>query len=149
VLDRVSNGCKPELVKAIGAHYHVGNMREIGPRPDIVIECTGAGKLVFEAMEYTSPAGILCLTGLGSGGRKLTIDPTNLNRTLVLENDVMFGSVNSNRRHYVLASSALAKADAAWLARMITRRVPLTQWRDALEKRPDDVKTVLEFKEVG
>ena len=44
---------------------------------------------------------------------------------MVLENDVVFGSVNANRRHYEEAAEALAKADPAWLGRLITRRVPL------------------------
>jgi hypothetical protein len=63
----------------------------------------------------------------------------------VLENDVVFGSVNANRRHYELAVQALVRADAGWLDSLITRRVPLAQWRDAFERRPSDVKVLLEI----
>ena len=55
---------------------------------------------------------------------------------MVLENDVVFGSVNANRRHYRAAAEALAKADKDWLARLITRRVPLARWQEAFEQRP-------------
>jgi hypothetical protein len=62
-----------------------------------------------------------------------------------LANDVVFGSVNANRRHYRDGADALAKADPDWLARLITRRVPLERWKEALENRPDDVKVVVDF----
>ena len=68
-----------------------------------------------------------------------------LNRSLVLQNDVVFGSVNANRAHYEMAATALAKADPRWLMKMITRRVPLDRWREAYERRPDDVKVVIDF----
>ncbi len=61
------------------------------------------------------------------------------------ENDVVFGSVNANRRHYEAAARALAEADPDWLAGLITRRVPLAAYADALEKRDGDIKTVLTF----
>jgi threonine dehydrogenase-like Zn-dependent dehydrogenase len=51
--------------------------------------------------------------------------------------------VNANRRHYEAAAVALAAADRAWLERLITRRVPLDSWREALERREDDIKVVV------
>jgi hypothetical protein len=63
----------------------------------------------------------------------------------VLENDVVFGTVNANRRHYEAGATALARADRAWLERLITRRVPLERWSDALERERHDVKVVLDF----
>lgn len=68
-----------------------------------------------------------------------------LNREMVLENNVVFGSVNANRRHYEAAAASLALADREWLARMITRRVPLTDWRTAFIREEGDIKTVLSF----
>ena len=38
-----------------------------------------------------------------------------------------------------------SKADKAWLARLITRRVPVEQWTLALEQEPDDIKVVVDF----
>jgi threonine dehydrogenase-like Zn-dependent dehydrogenase len=62
---------------------------------------------------------------------------------MVLENDVVFGSVNANRRHYEAAADALMRADRAWLRALITRRVPLDRWQEALERSDDDVKVVV------
>ena len=64
---------------------------------------------------------------------------------MVLENDVVFGTVNANRRHYEAAADALAKADPKWLGRLVSRRVPLERWSEALVRCPDDVKVVIDF----
>ena len=145
VLDRVTTGPKPGLVADLGASYHTGTLSEAVPRADVVVECTGVGELVLDAIDKAGPDGIVCLTGVSSAGRRLTIDAGALNRELVLENEVVFGSVNANRRHYQAAATALANADQSWLERLITRRLPLGRWSDALQRRPDDVKVVLDL----
>ena len=94
-------------------------------------------------MAATARNGIVCLTGVSSGGRAIDFDVGGLNRSMVLENDVVFGSVNANRRHYEAAAKALADADRDWLRALITRRVPLERWQEALERGPDDVKVVV------
>jgi threonine dehydrogenase-like Zn-dependent dehydrogenase len=148
VLDRVTEGCKPQLVADLGGSYHTGTVEEaVGDaRPDIIIEATGVSRLVFDAMQTTAPTGIVCLTGVSSAGRHLTVDAGALNRDIVLENDVVFGTVNANLRHYHLAAEALARADHAWLDRLITRRIPLDQAHQAFEPGPDDVKVVLDLQ---
>jgi hypothetical protein len=57
----------------------------------------------------------------------------------------VFGTVNANRRHYEMAADALAKADKGWLARLITRRVPLRRFNEALEHRKGDIKVIVDF----
>jgi threonine dehydrogenase-like Zn-dependent dehydrogenase len=147
VLDRVTGGPKPELVRDLGGTYHSGSVADaVGTcKPDVILEATGVGQLVFDAMQETAAAGITCLTGVSPAGRSLTVDAGSLNRELVLENDVVFGSVNANLRHYEMAAAALAKADRSWLERLITRRVPLERFQEALERRDDDVKVVIEL----
>ena len=88
---------------------------------------------------------IICLTGVSPAGAEAAIDPGQLNRNMVLQNSVLFGSVNAIRHHYELAAEALAQADPGWLADLITRQVPLGQWVDAYTRRPDDIKTILSF----
>lgn len=145
VLDRVEAGPKPDLVRRLGAAYHSGRLPDLDPPPDVVMECTGAPALVLEVIGRTGRGGIVCLTGLSSGGRTIDIDLAMVNRTLVLENDVVFGSVNANRRHYEAAAKALAAADPDWLGGLITRRVPLDRWAEALSPHPDDVKVVIDL----
>jgi len=147
VLDRATDGPKPKLVEDLGATYHSTDIPTVAKHanPDVIVEATGVGQLVFEAIEHNAPAGIVCLTGVSPAGRDLTVDAGAINRTLVLENDVVFGSVNANLRHYRLAAEALGHAELPWLERLITRRVPLERFEEALAGRPDDVKVVIEL----
>ena len=144
VLDQVTTGVKPDLVRDLGATYHTGKVADAVSSPDIIIECTGVPVLVFDAMSNVGPGGVVVLTGVSSGGHTIDVDEGMLNRSMVLENVAVVGSVNANRRHYEAAAEALAKADRSWLERLVTRRVPLEQWRDALTRKPDDVKVVIE-----
>jgi len=144
VLDQVTTGPKPDLVRDLGATYHTGDVAAACEHPDVIIEATGVGSLVFDAIADIGPNGVVCLTGVSSGGRTLQVDAGTLNRSLVLANEAVVGSVNANRRHYEAAVAALAKSDRAWLERLVTRRVPLDRWQEALERRPDDVKVVIE-----
>jgi hypothetical protein len=106
------------------------------------------GQLLFDLVSVTPPGSITCLTGISSGGRPISTDFSSLNKTMVLENDVIFGSVNANRRHYELAANVLAKADPRWLGRVVNRRVPLDEWKDALERREGDIKPIIQLSEM-
>ena len=145
VIDQVAEGVKPQLVRSLGAEYHQGAIADACKDPDVVLECTGVGSLVFDAIEHVGPGGVVCLTGVSPIGRNLQVDAGLANRDIVLGNEGIVGSVNANRRHYEQAASALGKADRAWLAGLITRRVPLDQFAQALARQPDDVKVVLQI----
>jgi len=145
VVDQVTDGPKPRLAADLGATYHVGGIEEVCADADIVIECTGVASLVIAVVGSTAPNGIVCLTGVSSGGRPLQFDAGLINREIVLANHVVFGSVNANRRHYQAGADALAAADQPWLERLITRRVPVAHWEDALARNQGDVKPIIEF----
>ncbi|MDA8309136.1 MAG: glucose 1-dehydrogenase [Actinomycetota bacterium] len=147
VIDQMDAGRKPDLVRALGAHYHTGAIRDAVAGPDVVIECTGVSSLVLDAMEHIGPGGVVCLTGVSSGGRTISVDEGALNRSMVLSNESVVGSVNANRRHYEAGAAALASADREWLGQLVSRTVPLERWKDALDRRPDDVKVVIEVGE--
>jgi len=144
VLDRNDEGPKPRLVADLGATHHV---KHPGMEFDIVIECTGAPKVIAQAVAGTAPGGIVCLTGLGGKAHVASFDIATLNQSMVLENRVVFGSVNANRRHYEDAAWALGHADRAWLTRLVTRKVHLPDWHEAYQKHEHDVKTVLCFED--
>jgi glucose 1-dehydrogenase len=143
VFDRAQSGAKPDLARELGATYHTGRLDRL--EFDLVIECTGATSVILDVMRRTTPDGLVCLAGVSSGGHTVRFDIGGLNRSMVLENTVLFGTVNANRRHYEAAASALKHADRDWLRRLITRRVALDRWREALEARDGDIKVVLDF----
>ena len=147
VLDQVTAGPKPDLVSDLGATYHHGDMAAAvrAASPDIVVEATGNSSLVFEAFRATSTYGIVCLTGVSPRGRSLTVDAGSINREMVLENDVVIGSVNANLEHYRAAADSLSQADLDWLGRLVSRRVPLSSFEDAFMAQDDDVKVVIDL----
>ena len=145
LLDRNTTGPKPELAHRLGAKYHTSDIGALDMRPDILIECTGAVPVITGALQRVAPSGIVCLAGVTPAGRLAEIDVGALNRSMVLNNQVVFGSVNGNRLHYEAAALALAKADKEWLRRLITRRVPLDRWQEALEHRRGDIKVIIDI----
>jgi threonine dehydrogenase-like Zn-dependent dehydrogenase len=145
VLDQVTDGPKPPLVARLGATYHHGGLDGLDLTPDVVVECTGIGELVAGVAAKMAPAGVICLAGLASGGRRVPVDLNVLNSEVVLENAVIFGTVNAAKRNYIQAVDALARADPAWLGDLITRRVPLSRWPDALARQPGDVKVTVDL----
>ena len=146
VLDRVESGPKPDLVRALGATYHSGAVGDIGFEPDVIMECTGVGSVVADAGRAIAAGGILCLTGVGSGGQSLG-HVADFAAGLVLKNNVIVGTVNANKRHWYKAGVALARADRSWLTRLISRRERPGGFENALKREPDDIKVVVQFSE--
>ena len=146
VLDRVTSGQKPELVRALGATYHSGAIADVGFEPDIVIECTGVGQVIADAIQHVGAGGVVCLTGIGSGGRTTGL-VADVASEIVLQNNVVVGSVNANKRHWYKAAQDLARADRGWLSRLVSRRERPEDFARALQRGPDDVKVVLQFAE--
>jgi threonine dehydrogenase-like Zn-dependent dehydrogenase len=135
VYSRGAGGRGREVAEAAGASFLSADrhrldqslQRRIGPI-DIVIEATGHSPLAFDAMDVVGPNGVVCLTGVTTGSRRHSIDASQLNREIVLENKVAFGTVNANRRHFESGAAHLGSLEGRWpglLERMITRRVPL------------------------
>jgi glucose 1-dehydrogenase len=148
VLDRMATGSKPELVKALGATYHSTTVSEVGFDPDIIIECTGVGMVVAQSILKVGAGGIVCLTGVGSGGAAAGTAIADVAAGAVLRNNVIVGSVNANKRHWYKAGEALARADRKWLARLISRREKPENFKLALNRKPDDIKVIIQFAEV-
>ena len=147
VLDRVTSGLKPDLVKALGATYHSTSVANVGFEPDIIIECTGVGSVIGESIQAVGSGGVVCLTGVGHGGITSQAPVADIAAAAVLKNNVVVGSVNANKRHWYRAGEELAKADRKWLERLITRREKPENFRQALDRKPDDIKVVVQFAE--
>jgi glucose 1-dehydrogenase len=148
VLDRNQSGPKPELVRALGATYHSCSVADVGFAPDVILECTGVGQVIAESISVVGASGVVCLTGVGHGGWVPKIPSANIASSAVLKNNVMIGSVNANKRHWYKGATALARADRAWLARLITGRQRPEDFAKALGRGPGDIKVVIQFAEV-
>jgi len=145
VLDHNDEGPKRALIEGLGATFHVGKVSELDEEVDILVEATGAAAVIVDALTAPRASGIVCLTGVSPQGQRVPVDIGGVNREIVLENNVVFGSVNANQRHYAAAAEALVAGDQDWLDALITRRVPLDRHDEGLERRSGDVKVVLEL----
>ena len=144
VVDLAQAGPKRDLVEDLGARYHSGAAADIDVDVDVVIECTGLGAVGRSAARRLASGGIMCLTGIMNLDPALDVDAT-LDRNMVLRNQVLVGTVNTGLRHWEQAAEALATADPGWLGGLITRRVPLTSWTEALDRQPEDIKVVVDL----
>jgi threonine dehydrogenase-like Zn-dependent dehydrogenase len=148
VLDRATSGTKPDLVKALGATYHSTSVNEVGFEPDVIIECTGVGSVIADSILRVGSGGIVCLTGVGAGGKAGPAPVSEIAAASVLKNNVIVGSVNANKRHWYKAGEVLARSDRKWLAKLITRVEKPENFKQALDRKPDDIKVVIQFAAV-
>ena len=147
VLSRETTGPKPDLVRALGATYHSGSVQDVGFEPDVIVECTGVGQVIADSIRGIGAGGVVCLTGVGSGGRTAGLSTADVAADMVLRNNVIVGSVNANKRHWYKAGAALARADRSWLRRVVSRSERPENFAQALDRGEDDIKVVVQFAE--
>ena len=111
----------------------------------MIVECTGVGQVITDSVNVVGAGGIVCLTGVGTGGWSVGHSTADLAAAMVLRNNVIVGRVNANKRHWYEAGQALAQADATWLARLLSRRERPEEFMKALHRQPDDIKVVIQF----
>lgn len=99
----------PRIRGVLGAIFHVGDIHDLGITPDVMIACTGHGPLMSELGDVVAPDAVICLTGISSGTRTVAVGLDEVNTAMLLENTVLFGSVNARRRRYQQAADALGQ----------------------------------------
>jgi glucose 1-dehydrogenase len=125
-----------ELIEATGAQYvSTGDttLSELG-RFDLVVEAAGDAQLMADCLGLLRRSGVACLLGLDGRQRTVSLDGHVLAVDTVLENRVVFGSVNAQRQDWVAAVDALAQARARWpdaLEALVGLRVPLDRFEEA------------------
>lgn len=148
VIDQMESGPKPDLVRELGGIYHTGNVADLDFEPDAIVECTGVGSVITQSIQKLGANGIICLTGVGHGGVMTSAYVADVAASAVLRNNVIVGSVNARKSHWYRAGQILAKADRSWLAKLITRREIPERFKQALERKPDDIKVIIQFSYV-
>jgi threonine dehydrogenase-like Zn-dependent dehydrogenase len=121
-----------DLVEAVGARYEstldvpvADGARRFGPF-DLIFEATGHSPVVFESMQALGKNGVLVLSSVTGGDRRVEVPADRINLGFVLGNKVMVGTVNANREHFELGVRDLAQAEAeygGWLGRLLTHPI--------------------------
>jgi glucose 1-dehydrogenase len=121
-----------DLIEAIGARYEstadvplLEGATRYGPF-DLIFEATGFSPIVFESMQALGKNGVLVLSSVTGGDRKVEVPADQINLQFVLGNQVMVGTVNANREYFELGVRDMAQAEAeysGWLGRLLTHPV--------------------------
>src|ERR1043165_8102928 len=148
-----------ELIEAIGARYCstkdvpvLEGAKRFGPF-DIIFEATGFSPIVFESMQALSKNGVLVLSSVTGGDRKIEVPADRINLEFVLGNKVMVGTVNANREYFEMGVRDLAQAEAlyeGWLRRLLTHPVRgLENYRELFAKLTNPNGAIKVFCEVA
>lgn len=150
---------RPQWLKQIGGQYIDGRQVPADQVDDtvgemeLIFEATGVPALEFNLLDALAQDGVYVLTGIPGGDRPVEIHGAALMRQLVLENQVMIGSVNAARDHYQMAVDDLGMARLRWgdhVAKLISHRHAYTDAAPALAQHPtDEIKCVIEWAAEG
>jgi glucose 1-dehydrogenase len=121
-----------DLIEALGARYAstdglpvLEGARRHGPF-DLIFEATGFSPIAFEGMQALGKNGVLVLSSVTGGDRRVEVPADAINLGFVLGNKVMVGTVNASREHFEAGVRDLAQAEAeypGWLRRLLTHPV--------------------------
>jgi len=132
-----------DLIEALGARYEstsdvsiLDGAARFGPF-DLIFEATGASPVVFESMRALGKNGVLVLSSVTGGDRRIEVPADRINLEFVLGNKVMVGTVNANREYFEMGVKDMAHAEAqypGWLNRLLTHPVQgLDNWKLLLD----------------
>jgi threonine dehydrogenase-like Zn-dependent dehydrogenase len=123
-----------EIAEALGARYTpVADLGDLGSF-DLVVEAAGDARLMASALGLLRRSGVACILGIDGREQAVEIDGRVIGVDMVLENRVLFGSVNAQREDWLAAVAALDEARTRWpgaLEQLVHLRVPLDRFEEA------------------
>lgn len=154
---------KVHLLEHMGARYIDARHKapqelvasSIAPEGNLhmIFDASGAAETVVRLIPYMSRGSICVMTGIPGGDFSIQIDAAELVRQIVRFNQVVVGSVNSNRKHFMLALEHIGEVNTRYgglLGEMITHRFSLKDYAQAFSlDDPLHIKTVIEVEPWG
>jgi threonine dehydrogenase-like Zn-dependent dehydrogenase len=137
-----------ELVERSGARYlstEGNDISELG-RFDLVVEAAGDAHLMARSLGLLRRSGVACVLGIDPHTERVDVDGRVLGVDTILENRVLFGSVNAQRQDWVAAVADLDRARERWpdaLEQFVSLRVPLDRFEEAFAHRGGKATLVL------
>ena len=159
-LDTHVIGLEPEtdrrakLATKLGGSYHSIAKRSMLdvkteiPPVDLAVDATGVAGAAFDGMQMLGRNAVMCLLSLTGGSDTANEPIEKINQQLVLGNQVVFGSVNANARHFKRGLTDLTVIERKWpgvLNQLITTRLPWDQYHRWFGKERSGIKTTLEI----
>jgi len=122
------------LIEESGARYVSAANDDVG-RFDLVVECAGNAQLMADALGLVRRSGVVCVLGIDGREQTVGLDGRTIGVDAVLENRVLFGSVNARREDWLAGIDALDEMRRRWpgtLEQLVGLRVPLDRFEEAL-----------------
>jgi len=137
-----------ELVEQSGAGYVSTAGTELAALGtfDLVVDAAGDAHLIGQALGRLRRSGVACILGIDPRDQEVEIEGKLLGVDLILQNHVLFGSVNAQRRDWLAAVADLDRVRERWpeaLAQFVDLRVPVDRFREAFEHRGGKATLVL------
>jgi threonine dehydrogenase-like Zn-dependent dehydrogenase len=147
-----SHSDKNEIVSSIGAQYiaaetnSVEEMAKIAGPIDVVYEAVGASSVAFDVIQHLGPNGVFIFTGVPGRKGPIEVDTDYIMKDVVLNNQVILGSVNAPPHCFVSAIRDLGVAMERWptaVRALITARFPIGQALQPLSGDAGGIKNVV------
>jgi threonine dehydrogenase-like Zn-dependent dehydrogenase len=146
---------KSALVERVGGRYL--SSQDVVPSDlearagvvDAVYEATGASKFSFDVLGALGPNGIFIFTGVPGRKEPLQLEGGTLMKSLVLNNQVVLGTVNAGPDAFDAALSDLRVFSERWpgaLESLITTRYPPEAAPEALTGKRKGIKRIIHFE---
>ena len=137
------------LITQLGGTYLNGKKTKLADHSDmdVVIEAAGYAPLDVELFSCLGPNSIYVLTGV-STTRMVTFDVGAAMERVVLNNQLVVGSVNASKDHWAQAVKDLEQADAQLngvVGKLITHRIPYQKLDNAFLSSPSEIKKVISW----
>ena len=119
---------------------------------DLIFEASGFSPFVFEAAAALAPNGVLILSGVTGGSRRVEVDADAFNQALVLGNRAIVGTVNASRDDFVRGVGDLLRAEAfhpGWLGQLLTTPVRGLDDAEAVVAALEDAEAIKAFVEIA
>jgi threonine dehydrogenase-like Zn-dependent dehydrogenase len=143
---------KNQILNAIGVRYiaaethSTDDLAKLAGPIDVVYEATGASDVAFDVLKHLGPNAVLVFTGVPGHKEPIPVDTDGIMRNMVLNNQLVLGSVNAPPKAFQSAIQHLGVFAQRWpdtLRSVITGRFPLERALDALQNQPGGVKNVV------
>ena len=94
------------------------------------------------------PNGVMCFLGVYREKRACQ-EFGKVLTNMVLENRLIFGSVSSNKTHFEMGIKDMLETRSRYgnvLSRLVTKKLPPTDFEKAFKPESEDIKTIICFK---
>lgn len=143
---------KADLAQAIGAQYVSSEEESIDKfaarigNIDLVYEATGASQVAFDTIRVLGANSVFIFTGVPGRKAPVAVDTDLIMRQMVLKNQMVFGTVNADRKAFESAIQDLRLFKEKWpqaVTGLISKRYAMEEYQDLLLGKAGGIKNVI------